>query len=728
MNRWWRLQQWVRDGWRHGRYRYESPTQVYIRRQQLVLIGLVVVFIVFLARVLYLQVLNHYYYIDDKVTDFRKSQQRVWTRSVQKKDVLVAKRGVITDSRGRVLAQGLPTFHVVVNPFEVDDYDANTYAELAQAVGMRVEDIQKVVQKRKALFEKGIQSSDDIVKWRQRIADLEQAVAKGGRQQQRHQKALDKAKADHDKALAQERANKFFVLKSHLPLFKLSEFEYAPYAGVAVFHQTAWVNPERFLAEPQAKQIEVAQILGQNWEHLKAHIEAHRDKPRLHLAQLTPERREKLRYQQRFKGVQTHERSEIRDYPYGAAAAHVVGFTAVDGRGISGIEYQYDAQLQGKNGYRIYWRNSLGQQIGKPEIDNDVPAIDGESVQLTIDMRVQQIAHDAAKQAALQHEAQSASAVVLDAHTGEILAMTTYPELDPGDAKQRGKARNSSIVDKFEPGSVIKPLVAALALDMRIIGPHTQIETGDTGYWQIYGHRISDDGKAYGEMTIEEVLMRSSNIGMAMIGDRLESLQLWTVFNALGFGKRPLGTFPGASTGTLNPVEKWRPINKITQAYGYYLDVSLLQLAQAYTALARGGEWIGVSLVKGQPATARLQVYSRKVANQVLGMMETAVSLKSSNKLQRWVPDYRLAGKTGTARATLNGAYVPDVYRGSFVAIAPVSAPRIVVATSIHHKARKTGYYGGSTAGPMATKIINEVLPYLGVPSDRSPQPPKGKS
>ena len=488
------------------------------------------------------------------------------------------------------------------------------------------------------------------------------------------------------------------------------------FLATSVPASSIWVSPDEVLQASPEKLAELAKILSMPIAELSTKIEANKSKSFLFLKRQVPIDVSDAVRKLRISGVNIDPESK-RFYPQGALMSHVVGFTSIEDIGIEGLEKQYNERLKGANGSRVVIRNRLGEVIEDVNSSDSIPAQHGENIQLTIDTRVQLIAARALEKTIKTHKAESGGAVVIDTLTGEILAMVSLPNYDPNNRKdRRGEAlRNRAITDTFEPGSIIKPLVAALALDSGAITKNTKFATG-SGSWQYQGATITDVSKRNGTLDVAGVLRRSSNIGMAMMAERMRSQQMWTVFNALGFGQAPNMGFPGAAPGRLRPWERWRPIEKATMSYGYGLSVSLIQIAHAYTSLARDGDMISLSLTKNGARPTSVQVFSPTVAKDVRVMLEAAAGAEGS-KIQAKVNGYRIAGKSGTARQIVNGQYSRNLYRGSFVALAPVSKPRIVVAVTVD-KPKEGGYYGTVIAGPVIAEIIEQTLKHMGVPPD----------
>ncbi|WP_323016973.1 penicillin-binding protein 2 [Castellaniella sp.] len=402
-----------------------------------------------------------------------------------------------------------------------------------------------------------------------------------------------------------------------------------------------------------------------------------------------------------------------RYYPEGEVMAHIVGFTNIEDRGIEGVELAFNDRLSGQPGSRRVIKDRLGRVV--EDVQAVVPPVDGQNLQLSIDAGIQFDTYTALKAALELHRARAGAAIVLDVRTGEILSMVNLPSYDPNDNAQRtGQAlRNRVMTDTFEPGSIMKPFTASLALDEGKITTRTRFDTGN-GRYRYQGALISDVGH-YGVLDVGGIIQHSSNVGMTMISELLDSQAMWTKFSELGFGRVPQANFPGMASGRLRPWQRWRPIERATMAYGYGLSVSLIQVAHAYTAFARNGDMVSLSLLRREGQPTSVQVYSPQVAQVMRGMLEAAAGPDGARKAQ--VQGYRVAGKSGTARKIVDGQYSKTKYRGSFVGFAPVSDPRIVVAVSIDEPSAG-GYYGGAVAAPVFSDIVSSTLRRLGVRPD----------
>jgi len=416
----------------------------------------------------------------------------------------------------------------------------------------------------------------------------------------------------------------------------------------------------------------------------------------------------------KLPGIQAQEEYR-RYYPAGEMAAHLVGFTNVDDQGQEGIELAFNKSLVGRNGARRVIKDRRGhivedvEYISRPQ--------DGENVELAIDAKIQYLAYSALKQAVQANKAKSGSAVVLDARTGEVLALVNDPTFNPNN---RGRLtgeqlRNRVMTDSFEPGSVMKPFVAGMALESGNYRPDTQVNLGN-GRLLIDGANIGDAHGGGGIMTVAQIIQKSSNVGAAKMALSFSPEHMWDLYDDLGFGKPLKLGFPGEVGGRLRPWQHWRQVEQATMAYGHGVSVTLMQMAHAYTVFTRSGELIPVSLTKlTAPPVHGKRIFSQEVSRQVLHMME-AVLLPGGTAPEAAVPGYRAAGKTGTAMKLENGRYTKK-YLASFVGVVPVSDPRLIVAVAVDEPSSGK-HYGGSVAGPVFSQIAAGSLRALGVRPD----------
>lgn len=472
-----------------------------------------------------------------------------------------------------------------------------------------------------------------------------------------------------------------------------------------------WAIPEDFNKASNAQVKQLATLLKMSASDIRQRTEDE-EKTFVYIQRQVPVEVAEAIKKLKIPGVQQQVETR-RFYPEGEVMAHVVGFTNIEDRGIEGIELAFNDLLSGQPGSRRVIKDRLGRVV--EDVQAVVPPVDGQNLYLSIDSGIQFDTYAALKAALKEHEARAGAAIVLDAQTGEVLAMVNLPSYDPNDNAQRtGQAlRNRVMTDTFEPGSIMKPFTASLALDNKKITPKTLFDTGN-GRYRYQGALISDVGH-YGVLDVAGVIQHSSNVGMTMISELLSSQEMWTKFSELGFGRVPQTDFPGMAAGRLRPWQRWRPIERATMAYGYGLSVSLLQVAHAYTAFARNGDMVSLSLLRREGRPTSVQVYSPQVT-QLMRAMLTAAAGPDGAKLAQ-VQGYSVAGKSGTARKIVNGQYSKTKYRGSFVGFAPAANPRIVVAVSIDEPSRD-GYYGGRVAAPVFSDIVASSLRRLGIQPD----------
>ena len=420
-----------------------------------------------------------------------------------------------------------------------------------------------------------------------------------------------------------------------------------------------------------------------------------------------------------LKGI--HQLPEYRRYyPGGEVTAHVIGFTGVDDTGQEGIELAHQATLGGKPGSRRVIRDRLGFIV--EDLESIRSGQDGADLTLSVDSKVQSLAFGALKAAVERHRAKAGAVIVIDVRTGEVLALANVPSFNPNNrARLTGaQLRNRVITDLFEPGSTLKPFTVALALESGKVGPATVVDTAP-GRMTLAKYTIRDLHPA-ASLSVAQVLARSSNVGAAKLALALPRESMWDLFQRVGFGTAPELGFPGAAAGRLRPYKTWRPVEQATLGYGMGMSLSLAQLARAYTVFARDGELVPLTLVKTGAAVSGEKVLSAEAARAVRAMLELAVQPSATGPRAR-VMGWRVAGKTGTAHKQENGAYAPDKYLASFVGLAPVSAPRLVVAVMIDEPAAGQ-HYGGAVAAPVFAQVMQGALRLLGVPHDAPLAPP----
>lgn len=474
--------------------------------------------------------------------------------------------------------------------------------------------------------------------------------------------------------------------------------------------ESIWVSPQDVEATPQQIR-QLAQILGMNFDELKSRLTDSTHDFIYLKRQLPPEQAEKV-VKLGIAGVSL-KREYRRYYPGGEVTSHLLGFTDVDDNGQEGIELSLQAQLGGKAGSHHVIKDRRGHIV------EDVASVrapkEGSNVVLSLDNKIQFLAFREIKLAVEQHKAKAGSIVVLDARSGEVLAMANWPSYNPNNRDKPNAVllRNHVLTDLFEPGSTMKPFTIAAALELGKIRPETVINT-EHGIYVVGGRKIHDTHPE-ASLTVAQVIQKSSNVGASKIALTMKPEQFWHSLNDDGFGATTGCEFPGEAAGRLRDFNKWKPIEQATMSYGNGISVNLLQLARAYTAFANDGELRPVTLIKQDAATAGIKIFSATTAREVRDMLEMVVKPGGTAPLAQIV-GYRVAGKTGTAHKLEGGRYV-DHYVASFVGMAPASNPRLIVAVMINDPGGEQ-YYGGQVAAPVFSNVMGAALRLMNVPND----------
>jgi cell division protein FtsI (penicillin-binding protein 3) len=415
-----------------------------------------------------------------------------------------------------------------------------------------------------------------------------------------------------------------------------------------------------------------------------------------------------------------YQRREYRrKYPEGETSAHVVGFTNVEDIGQEGIELAFEKELAGKAGTRRVIKDRLGRVV--EGIGEQVPPVEGRDIQLSIDSKVQFVAYQKLRDAVIARKARAGSVVVLDSITGEVLALANYPSYVP-DKRQNltgEQLRNRALTDTFEPGSTMKPITVAMALEAGRVKPQTLISTSP-GRYSIGGFTINDTHN-YGTLTVEGVIQKSSNVGALKIAQKMTPHEMWDTYVALGYGQKPKIQFPGAVSGRLRPWKTWRPVEQATMAYGYGLSASLFQMAHSYTAFAHDGEIIPVTMLKSHEPAVGVKVFSAENAHAIRRMLQMAASPGGTGPLAQTV-GYSVGGKSGTAHKQVGKGYASNKYRAWFTGMAPIESPRIIVAVMIDEPGDGK-YFGGIAAAPVFSEVVQQTLRMMGVQPDISVKP-----
>lgn len=409
-----------------------------------------------------------------------------------------------------------------------------------------------------------------------------------------------------------------------------------------------------------------------------------------------------------------------RYYPEGEVTAHLLGITNVDDHGQEGLELAYNDWLEGERGKKWVIKDRLGRVISNVQtVQEQKP---GHDLVLSIDRRIQYLAYRELLAGVTENEAVSGTVIVLDAKTGEVLAMVNQPSFNPNNRPSRltDVIRNRAVTDTFEPGSTIKAFSVASALDSGRFKPNTVIDTNPG--WLRVGHNLVKDAHGVGVATVTQILQKSSNVGVTKMMLSLPPQQLWSMLHRVGFGELTGAGFPGERTGSLVKREVWGAFTIATLAFGYGVSVTPLQLARAYAVIANQGMKMPVSLLKLDSPPKGERVMDPKIAKQMVLLLESVVAKGGTAEMAK-VPGYRVAGKTGTSVKVGDHGYEKHRYVSTFVGMAPLDDPRLVVAVIINDPRGKQ-YYGGQVAGPVFEKIMEGTLRILDVPPDNI-EPPK---
>ncbi|MGD9600725.1 MAG: peptidoglycan D,D-transpeptidase FtsI family protein [Gammaproteobacteria bacterium] len=407
-----------------------------------------------------------------------------------------------------------------------------------------------------------------------------------------------------------------------------------------------------------------------------------------------------------------------RFYPGVEIAAHLIGFTNVDDRGQEGIELAFDSTLRGTPGQNRVIKDRLGRVI--EHVERIRPAQQGQDIALSIDRRLQYVANRELKKAIERHRALAGVMVILDARTGELLALANQPSFNPNNrgALKGEYFRNRAVTDLFEPGSTIKPFTVAAALESGLYTSTTPVETGP-GTFRV-GRHVVRDIHNYGKLDVAGVIEKSSNVGSTKIALSMDPQILWNMFNGVGFGHLTEVELPGEPSGRLVDYHHWREIEHATLAFGYGLSVNALQLARAYAAIANGGVLHPVSVLRQDKRPKGLRVMSQPTAEAVGLMLERVVQFGTGKSAQ--VFGYRVGGKTGTVHKNTESGYAEDQYRSLFAGFIPVSAPRLVGVVVIDGPRGKE-HYGGLVAAPVFSNVMQDAARILNLPADAISEP-----
>ncbi|ELS3713659.1 peptidoglycan glycosyltransferase FtsI [Vibrio fluvialis] len=474
---------------------------------------------------------------------------------------------------------------------------------------------------------------------------------------------------------------------------------------VTIFKQGGLVEKERWYA--------LADVLSLDRQEMMKKLEDNRTRRFIYLQrQVSPAMAKYIR-ELKLSGVGLKSESR-RYYPAGEVSAHLIGVTGIDGHGLEGVERSYDKWLTGEAGKSIIRKDRYGRVVENISLEERE---EGKPLQLTIDQRLQAIAFRAVKQAMADYRATSASAVMLDVKTGAVLAMVNAPSYNPNNRSdwQSFKMRNRVITDAFEPGSTVKPFVVLAALANGTADEHTIIDTGD-GVMRIGGSRVRDTSKV-GKATLQMILKKSSNVGVAHLALGMPLEAMLGMYNSVGLGEVSGLNLVGETTGIFPNRRRWSQFEIATLAFGYGLSITPIQLAHAYATLGNLGKYQPVHLIESNQQDLSHQVVDAKYAKQVLDMLET-VTQPGGTAVKAAVPGYRIAAKSGTSRKAIAGGY-SDEYFAYTAGVAPVSDPRISLVVMVNEP-QGDSYYGGAVAGPVFSEIMKGALQILNIAPDEN--------
>jgi len=479
--------------------------------------------------------------------------------------------------------------------------------------------------------------------------------------------------------------------------------------------ESVWVNPQ-LLGGEQQRLPQLAKLLSLDIDKVRDLLASRADREfiylRRHISPALALQVDALK----ITGVHL-QREYRRYYPDGEVTAHVTGFTNIDDTGQEGIELAYEEWLGGEPGAKRVVKD------GNHNIIEDVESIrrphPGKDLTLSIDRRIQYLAYRELKAAVQEHQAHSASAVVLDVKSGEVIAMVNQPSFNPNNRQQSRSSsmRNRAVTDVFEPGSTMKPFIVVTALESGRYQPDTPVSTSPG--WMRVGVNTVRDVHDYGQLDVSGVIRKSSNVGISKIALSLPAEDIWTQLTALGFGTQTFSGFPGEASGLLSYFGGWNAIETATLAFGYGVSVTPLQLAQAYAVLATGGIKRSITFLREGEVTEEHRVMPAAIARQVRTMLEQAAGPTGTAPLAQ-VPGYRVAGKTGTVKKSSAGGYSSHKYLAVFAGMAPASDPRFVMVVMIDEPSNGK-YYGGQVAAPVFSKVMAGALRLMAVPPDNMP-------
>jgi cell division protein FtsI (penicillin-binding protein 3) len=476
--------------------------------------------------------------------------------------------------------------------------------------------------------------------------------------------------------------------------------------------ESVWAHPPTF-GEARAAWRPLLTLLGLNATEVAQQLHKHAGREFMYLKRHVPPDIAERVTALNVPGVYL-QREYRRYYPTGAVSGHVIGFTDVDDQGQEGLELAYDDRLRATPGTRRVLKDLYGNIVETVEIVS-LP-VPGRDLVVSIDKRIQYLTYRELKAAMQRYGARAATAIVLDAQSGEVLALVNQPAFNPNNRANLRSAlfRNRAVTDVFEPGSTMKPFTIAVALESGVFDYNSKVDT-TPGRFRV-GSKIIHDERNYGLLSLGQVIEKSSNVGAARIALALDKERMWSMFRNVGFGETTGSQLPGESAGLLNLPSRWVPTDQAHLAFGYGISVTALQLARAYAALANDGVVMPVTLLRRDQPVHGLRVMSAVTARHIRDMLELAVS-PAGTGTEAQVQHYRVAGKTGTVHKLVAGDYAEDRYIASFAGMAPASHPRLVMVVTMDEPS-EGAYFGGQVAAPVFSSVMSDALRLLNVPPD----------
>jgi len=482
---------------------------------------------------------------------------------------------------------------------------------------------------------------------------------------------------------------------------------------------SVWANPLAALQSHKAIR-DVALILNMNADNLIKKLQSKKNRQFIYVKRhIGPQQAERLN-QLGGKGIHL-KREYRRYYPTAEVTSHVLGFTGIDDNGLEGIELAYEQWLRGQPGAKKVIKDSYNRIV--EDVEAMIIPEPGKDMVLSIDKRIQYIAYRELKAKLSKHRAKSASAVLLDAKTGEVLAMANAPSFNPNNREDYGREtyRNRAVTDVYEPGSTIKPFTIASALESQRYSQNSIIDTAP-GTYKI-GEFTIRDHRNYGSLTVSEIILKSSNVGATKIAQTIPAQELWSTFSSIGIGHSTESGFPGEVSGYLKSFHNWYKVEHATLSYGYGMSMTSLQLARAYAVLASGGKLLPISMLRKTDEGIQNQkipaIFSPQTIDKVVTMLTAVVSEQGTGS-RAAIPGYSVAGKTGTVHKSSKGGYEEDKYISVFAGMAPASDPRLVLVVMVNQPS-SGAYFGGEVAAPIFSKIMGGALRILNISPDKVP-------